>query len=174
MKLNTNIASFSNQLAFKSTQRGPFLFITYITSTKLQIYSGLNKKMFVSCHPTVPTNGLDPSKSFFYFTKITRKTLFSQFLTFFFCKLDFPSIFPTKSLLATTKIPKKSDLPTLTFLGMRQETNFFLGLIKICGDDTNAYSQIRNEEEQTHLKYNFNKHENGCSRIRVRICKRPE
>ena len=49
--------------------------------------------MFVSCHPTVPKNGPDPSKTFFLFyknhLKITRKSLFSQFLTIFFANRIF-------------------------------------------------------------------------------------
>ena len=76
----------------------------------------------------VPT----PANLFFYFTKITRKALFSQCLTILFWNPDFPPILSTKSLLAKQKLyKKKSDLPTLTFLGMWQETNilFFLGLM---------------------------------------------
>ena len=72
--------------------------------------------MFVSCHPTVPRNGPDPSKSLlFLFTKITRKTLFSQFLT---------NVFVQKINKWINKI-NKSDLSTLTCLGMWQETNIF-------------------------------------------------
>ena len=107
------------------------VFLQHLSYGLLKTSIRPNKNMFVSCHPTVPRKGPDPSKSFifFYFTKITQKTLFSQFLTFFFCNPDFPPILSTKSLLATTKIKKKnnkkSDLPTLTFLGMWQETNIY-------------------------------------------------
>ena len=85
--------------------------------------------MFVSCHPTVPSFGPDPSKSFyFYFTKITRKTLFSQMFTIFFlqtgCSYNVVHKIPFGNNKQIKK--KKSDLPILTFLGMWQETNIFL------------------------------------------------
>ena len=71
-------------------------------------------------------NGPDPRLFLFIFYINHPKTLFLQFLTFFF-KPDFPPILPTKSPLA--KKPKKTaDRPTLTFLGMLQERSFHSGL----------------------------------------------
>ena len=100
--------------------------------------------MFVSCHPTVPRNGPDPSKSFFFISQKSpeKHSFFTIFNHFFFAnqiflrfcsqnpiwlnknhhkKTNFSPILLTKSLLGKNKFQKKgkkSDLPSLTFLGM--------------------------------------------------------
>ena len=72
---------------------------------------------------TVPTL----ANLFFYFTKITRKTLFSQCLTIFFANQIFLQFYPQNPFWKKKKkIKKKKIRPTFpNFLGMLQETNSF-------------------------------------------------
>ena len=84
--------------------------------------------MFVSCHPTVPKNGPDPSKSFFFILqKSPEKHCFFTIFNHFFLPTKFSSDFAHKIPFGIRKIiiQKKGDLPTLTFWGMWQETNIY-------------------------------------------------
>ena len=82
--------------------------------------------MFVSCHPTVPRNSPDPSKSFFFILqKSPEKHRFLQFLTFILLT-KFSSDFAHKIPFSIKNFfKKKPTIPTLTFLDMWQETNIF-------------------------------------------------
>ena len=80
--------------------------------------------MFVSCHPTVPKNGPDPSQSLFIiYQKSPEKHVFFYNFQTFLLVTKFAPILPTKSLWRK-KILKKADLPTLTFLSILPTLTF--------------------------------------------------
>ena len=79
--------------------------------------------MFVSCHPTVPRNSPDPSKSFFFILqKSPEKHRFLQFLTFILLT-KFSSDFAHKIPFGIKKIKKKKMLLLKGILWTKLEEN---------------------------------------------------